>query len=135
MLHKLEIVHLRAVVIQVNLSPNLSSTRHKPLAALFSNVMRDLLRLIGFGPGQSLHLLFFFSVCLGCASFSVLPHLRLLLLVLGSSTFSESWITKCFCPAFQHPPLLLLACLLHVGVDVYLFVQQYHQNIDRLIHT
>lgn len=41
---------LRPYIMEVNLSPNLSSTRHKPLAALFGNVMRDLLRLIGFGP-------------------------------------------------------------------------------------
>jgi len=41
--------NLCAAVVQVNLSPNLSSTRHKPLAALFSNVISDLLRLIGFG--------------------------------------------------------------------------------------
>ena len=52
--------YLCAVVAQVNLSPNLSSTRHKPLAALFSNVMRDLLRLIGFGPGRSLPWFCFF---------------------------------------------------------------------------
>ncbi|KAL3136257.1 ligase activity protein [Trebouxia sp. C0010 RCD-2024] len=36
--------------MEVNLSPNLSSTRHKPLAGLFINVMNDLVRLVGFGP-------------------------------------------------------------------------------------
>lgn len=39
-------------MLQVNLSPNLSSTRHKPLAGLFINVMNDLVRLVGFGPGE-----------------------------------------------------------------------------------
>lgn len=41
---------LRPYIMEVNLSPNLSSTRHKPLATLFSNVISDLVRLVGFGP-------------------------------------------------------------------------------------
>lgn len=40
---------LRPYIMEVNLSPNLSSTRHKPLAVLFSNVINDLVRLVGFG--------------------------------------------------------------------------------------
>ena len=39
-------------LLQVNLSPNLSSTRHQRLAGLFSNVISDLVRLVGFGPGK-----------------------------------------------------------------------------------
>ena len=39
--------------LQVNLSPNLSSTRHKPLATLFQNVVNDLVNLIGFGKGET----------------------------------------------------------------------------------
>ena len=44
---------LTFALLKVNLSPNLSSTRHKPLAALFSNVVNDLVRLVGFGPGEA----------------------------------------------------------------------------------
>ena len=44
----------KVVGLQVNLSPNLSSTRHKPLAALFQNVVHDLVNLIGFGKGETL---------------------------------------------------------------------------------
>ncbi|KAL3152926.1 Ttll-15p, variant 2 [Trebouxia sp. C0009 RCD-2024] len=42
--------HLRPYIMEVNLSPNLSSTRHQPLAGLFIKVLNDLVRLVGFGP-------------------------------------------------------------------------------------